>query len=138
MRKKELTLMIKQLIVKFLDNKLIRFFLVSGLNTAFGYGLFALLVFIGLHYIISGFISTIAGILFNFKTIGIIVFKEHNNSLIFRFFAVYGITYLCNIGGIALLKYVGFNTYYAGAILLIPSGLLAFILNRFFVFSVKN
>lgn len=119
---------------KLLHHKLIRFFLVSGINTAFGYGLFALLIFAGLPYPVALLIGTIAGILFNFKTTGVLVFKNSNNVLIFRFFGVYGITYLCNLGGLALFKYIGVNLYWGGAILLIPVGLLAYVLNKTFVF----
>ncbi|HEY5590798.1 MAG TPA: GtrA family protein [Paludibacter sp.] len=124
-----------KIINRFQQNKLLRFFFVSGLNTFFGYGLFAILVFIGLVYPIALLVATIAGILFNFKTIGIIVFKNHDNLLIFRFFGVYGITYLFNLGGLALLKYFEINIYMAGALLLIPVGLLAFLLNKLFVFN---
>lgn len=120
---------------KLLQNKLIRFFIVSALNTVFGYGLFALLIFIGIAYPLALLIGTIAGILFNFKTIGVIVFKNNKNILIFKFFGVYVITYLSNLGGLALFKSFGINFYWGGAILLIPVGLLAFILNRIFVFK---
>lgn len=120
---------------KLLQNKLIRFFVVSGLNTVFGYGLFAFLIFIGVAYPLALLISTIAGILFNFKTIGIVVFKNHNNLLIYKFLGVYGITYLCNLGGLALFKFYEINIYWSGAILLIPIGILAFILNKIFVFK---
>lgn len=119
----------------FLQKKIVRFFLVSGLNTFFGYGLFALLILFGLHYTLAVFFGTLIGILFNFKTIGGIVFKNHKNLLIFRFFGVYFIIYLLNTGGLALFKYFGINVYVGGAILLIPIGLLAFYLNRKFVFS---
>jgi putative flippase GtrA len=122
---------------KLLQHKLIRFFLVSGINTLFGYGLFAIFIFAGLPYPLSLLIGTIAGILFNFKTTGLLVFKNSNNILVFRFLAVYGITYLCNLGGLALFKYMGVNMYWAGAILLIPAGLLAFILNKYFVFNLN-
>jgi putative flippase GtrA len=120
---------------KLLKKKLILFFLVSGLNTVFGYGLFALLIFIGVIYPLALLIGTIAGILFNFKTTGTLVFKNHNNRLIFKFFGVYGITYLCNLGGLALLNSFEINLYWGGAILLIPVGILAFILNKVFVFG---
>lgn len=126
---------LKIFIVKLFKKKLFRFFLVSGLNTLFGYGLFALLIYWGLDYPIALFISTIAGILFNFKTIGSLVFKSNNNILIFKFFGVYGITYLCNVAGLAFFKTLNLNTYIAGAILLVPVGLLAFILNKTFVFK---
>jgi putative flippase GtrA len=125
--------------MNFLDsifhNKLIRFFLVGGLNAAFGYGLFAFLIFIGLSYPLALFLGTIVGILFNFKTIGTLVFKNHNNVLIFKFFAVYGITYLFNLIGLTIFKYFAVNIYLGGAILLIPIGILAFNLNKIFVFK---
>ena len=126
---------VKTFLNKLLKNKLIRFFIVSGINTIFGYGFFALLIFLGVFYPIALFIGTVAGILFNFKTVGVFVFKSHNNKLIFKFFGVYGIIYLFNLGGVALLKYFGFDTYTSGAILLIPAGLFAFLLNKIFVFN---
>lgn len=115
-------------------NKLIRFFLVSGINTAFGYGLFAILISVGITYQVALLVSTIAGILFNFKTIGGLVFKNHNNILIFKFFTVYCITYLCNLGGLALFNSFEINIYLGAALLLIPIGLLTFMLNKLFVF----
>jgi len=120
---------------KLLKSRLIRFFIVSGFNTIFGYVLFALLLFIGLKYPLALLFSTIAGILFNFKTIGIFVFKSHDNLLIFKFFGVYGVTYLFNLVGIFILKYFEIDIYLAGAILIIPAGLLAFTLNIAFVFK---
>ena len=131
--------MIPEFLNKFLKNKLFRFFIVSGINTIFGYGLFACLFFIGMAYPIALFVSTIAGILFNFKTIGVYVFRSSNNILIFKFFGVYGITYLCNLGGLAIFEYFAINIYLAGALLVVPIGLIAFVLNKRFVFSeTKN
>lgn len=126
------------LIVKLLNNRLFRFFVVSGVNTAFGYGLFALLIYIGLKYPIALLIGTIVGILFNFKTIGGLVFKSSNNTLVFKFLGVYGITYLCNLAGLALLGHFGIDVYVGGALLLIPVGLLAFVLNKHFVFNRRR
>ena len=119
---------------KLFQKRLFRFILVSGLNTAFGYGLFALLYYMGLPYSLALLLATILGVLFNFKTTGVIVFKNKNNLLVFRFFAVYGITYLGNLGGLALLVYFGVDVYIGQAVLLIPSGLFAFMLNKLFVF----
>lgn len=126
--------------MKYLQHRLILFLFVGSINTAFGYGLFALLTYLGVPYPLALFFSTIMGILFNFKTIGVIVFKNHNNILIFKFLGVYGITYLCNLGGLALFKYFEISLYWGGAILLIPTALLAFMLNKIFVFnnSAKN
>jgi putative flippase GtrA len=140
-----------------LKNKVLRFFLVSGLNTAFGYGLFAFLIFIGLHYAIAGLIGTIIAVAFNFKTIGMIVFNNNNNRRIYKFMGVYGINYVISILLLTVLEQSGIDTFLSnelyqstnillfkiprvnacigGALLVIPMGLFAFALNHRFVFS---
>jgi len=125
-------------VTKLLKNKLVRFFLVSGLNTAFGYGLFALFLYLGITYPYALFMSTLAGILFNFKTIGNIVFKNNNNILIYRFFGVYGVMYICNLCGLLFFNSININNYLGGAILVIPIGLSGFFLNKTFVFKDIN
>lgn len=112
--------------------------MVSAMNTAFGYCLFALLIFLKMPYQVALFIGTILGVLFNFKTTGHIVFKNKEKSLIYKFFGVYGIVYLFNLGSIAFLKTVGINEYYSGAIVMVPAGLLAFWLNSRFVFTQRD
>ena len=119
----------------FLDRKLILFFLVAALNTLFGYGLFAGLIYIGLPYVLATLIAQILGVLFNFKTYGVLVFKNNDNSRIFRFFSVYTVTYFANILlMLAFRKLWGLNDYEIGAILAVPMGLLGFVLNKRFVF----
>jgi putative flippase GtrA len=119
----------------FLNRKIILFFLVAGLNTLFGYGLFAGLIFVGLPYILAALMTQILGVLFNFKTYGTLVFKNKDNSRIFRFTGVYIITYLTNISLMFLFRELwGLNDYEIGAILAIPIGLLGFVLNKKYVF----
>ncbi|MBO7227894.1 MAG: GtrA family protein [Bacteroidales bacterium] len=127
----------RKLIQKYITAEFIRFVLVAILNTLFGYGVYTLLVYCGMHFSLATLISTILGVLFNFKTYGILVFKNSSNKLIFRFVLVYCVVYLCNIGGIALLKTLGMSSYLAGAVMLVPVGLLGFILNKIFVYSKK-
>ncbi|MBR0078741.1 MAG: GtrA family protein [Bacteroidales bacterium] len=127
----------KEWIWYLLSPEFIRFVFVACLNTAFGYGLFAFFIWIGLHYTLATLLGTIIGVLFNFKTYGLIVFKNKNNKLIFRFIVVYVLLYICNIGGIALLKYFGCSSYLAGLIVAAPVGLLGYLLNKKFVYDVK-
>jgi putative flippase GtrA len=117
--------------MKYSPRRLILFLFVGCINTVFGYGLFALLIFIGVAYPLALLIGTIAGIFFNFKTISVVVFKNHNNLLIFKFFGVYGKTYLYNLGGLALFKSFEINIYRGGAILIIPIGIIAFYFKTF-------
>ncbi len=115
------------------------------LNTAFGLFVNYLFLFIFEHlfklnhaYIVSNFIATIVSILFNFKTYGILVFKNKDNKLILRFLAVTTFTYLLNIGGIALLEHCGSqNNYINLTIMAVPVGLLNYVLNSIFVYKKK-
>ena len=120
---------------KLAANQFIRFLFIGGVNTLFGYGVFSLLLFLGLHYSLAALLSTILGILFNFKTTGVIVFNSRNNSLIFKFFGVYGVVYVLNVLGLYLFSLVGISAYISGAILILPMACVSFVLNKKFVFK---
>lgn len=117
-----------------LPEQFVCFLYVGTLNTAFAYSLYVLFVWIGFNYIFAPLCSTVLGVLFNFKTIGGIVFQSHNNALLGKFFGVYGVVYLCNVAGLKILSAVGLNLYVAGAILILPLAMLGFILNKKLVF----
>lgn len=116
--------------------QLIRFLVVGGLNTVFGYSLFAVFTFIGLTYPVAIGLATIGGVLFNFQSIGRLVFDGAPRSRFWRFVGVYCVIYLVNLGGVRLLLSLSANVYVANAITLVPLSLLAFILNRRFVFNL--
>jgi putative flippase GtrA len=123
------------LIQELLRYRFVRFLAIGLINTLVGYGCFALLLCLGLHYAIALLIATIFGVLFNFKSIGVGVFQSHDNYLIFRFVAVYGVIYSINVLGIKTLLLLKLGPYVSGAILILPMAILAFILNRRFVFD---
>lgn len=116
----------------------IKFLFVGGLNTVFGYSVFALLIFIGLYYPFAVVFSTIAGILFNFRTTGKIVFNNSKNSLLIKFIGVYGITCILNIIFLRCFEMINFNMYFAGAILVFPMAVLSFTMNKRFVFKPEE
>jgi len=121
-----------------LDKQFIKFLFVGGLNTAFGYCIFALFLFIGLHYSLAAFLGTICGILFNFKTTGSLVFKNKNNALIFRFFGVYGVVLILNVIGLKFFSIFSINSYIGGALLILPMAVVSFFLNKRFVFGANS
>lgn len=118
-------------------HRLLRFLAVGALNTAFGYGCFTLLVLLGLHYSLALLLGTVLGVLFNFKTTGSLVFGSRDNRLLFRFVGTYAIIYCCNLAAMAMLVRTGLSPQLAGALLLLPMALLAFVLNRQLVFTSK-
>ena len=122
----------------FLNRQFLRFLLVGGLNTLFGYMAFVLFLYLNCHYAVASFLAIICGILFNFKTYGRLVFKSHDNSLIFRFVSFYAILYVISTVSLFLFNLMGINLYYANAILIVPLSALSFFLNRRFVFVSFN
>ena len=112
--------------------------MVGGVNTAFGFAVFAGFILLGLPRELAVFLGLICGILFNFKTTGTIVFKNKDNRLIFRFFGVYLSTYLLTIGLLKLFDLYGVGSLVAMAIIVLPVNLLTFSLQRRFVFNALD
>lgn len=112
----------------------VKYVIVGGVNTVFGYGIFALLIYLGLAYPVALFIATVLGIAFNFKSTGIFVFQSHDNRLIFRFVTVYFLIYFINLIGLKILSGEGLGMYYAAGIMLPFMALVGFIANKKLVF----
>ncbi len=121
-----------------IDWLFVKFIFVGVLNTAFGYLAYALLLFLGLHYTLAVVLSTIAGVLFNFKTTGTIVFKNNNNKLIFKFVAVYAITTTLGIIILRMAELAGINLYLAGLVSTGICAIIAFLLNKNWVFKYEK
>ena len=117
------------------NNKFIRFLMVGGINTLFGYSVYALLLFLNFHYSLAAIVSTFFGILFNFKTTGRLVFLNNDNILFFKFVGVYALTCLINIIALKIFDTFDVDLYLAGAIMLLPMAGTAFLLNKKFVFE---
>jgi putative flippase GtrA len=122
-------------IIDKLDPRFIKFLFVGGLNTLFGYGMFALFIYFHFHYSIASLLATMLGVLFNFKTTGKLVFKSNDNRLILRFIGVYVIVYLLNILFLKILQLFGMNVYFSGAIVILPLAILSYLLNSRYVFN---
>lgn len=113
----------------------VRFLAVGVLNTAFGYGVFAGLAWSGLPYPVAIAVATIAGVAFNFFSTGRLVFGQGGAHRLPRFAAVYAVVYCVNVAAVAGLLQLGLNVYIANALLVLPLALLAYGLQRRFVFT---
>lgn len=120
---------------KHLDFRFLKFMVVGVVNTLFGYSMFVLFTWLGITYSIALILSTVAGVLFNFKTIGQLVFSNRNNALLIRFIGVYTIIYFVNLYSLKALLGLHFNVYVASAMLVVPMAILSFILNKTLVFG---
>lgn len=112
-------------------------FLVSGaVNTAFGYSVFAFFVFIGCGDFTAPLFATISGVIFNFNTIGGMVFGDRSKKLFWRFCLVYGIVYIFQVAGLKFFAVCGIeNRYISGFILIFPGAILSYFLNKKLVFK---
>ena len=113
----------------------VRFLLVGALNTVFGYSVYALMLFLGVHYAAAALAGQILAVLFNFKTTGALVFSSRDNRRFLRFVGVYALTYGVNVFFLKIFHLLKLDMYLAGALLLLPMAFLAFGLNRRFVFT---
>ncbi|MCB1539193.1 MAG: GtrA family protein [Rhodospirillales bacterium] len=118
-----------------LQSRFVRFLAVGGLNTLFGYGVYAVMIASGAHYALASGVALVLGVLFNFKTTGVLVFRSGDNSRIVHFVGVYAVAYGFNVGGIAVLQQCGLNDYAAGLVVLLPQAVLTYYLCQRFVFT---
>jgi len=116
------------------DRQIVRFVLVGVLNTAFSYLVYAALLYLGLNFATANFGACALGILFSFRTQGVLVFRNPAPHLLLRYSLFWLVIYLCNIGLIKLFILFGLNAYVAGALALPPIVAMSFILQKYFVF----
>lgn len=114
--------------------RLVRFFLIGGVNTLFGYGAYAGLLFVGLHYAWAALLGTIAGVIFNFFTTGRLVFDRSAPGGLLRFVAAYAVVYLLNVAALWALERLGLDPYVSGLIMILPMACVSYLLMRRFVF----
>ncbi|TCR03915.1 GtrA family protein [Neorhizobium sp. JUb45] len=123
------------LMTNFLTSRLLRFLLVGVLNTVVGYSVYVLGLWAGLHFATAIAVATVLGTLFNFKSIGSLVFADKDHTKLPRFVMVYVVVYLVNVTGVGGLVRLGIADWLGGLILLIPLALLSYFLNSRYVFK---
>lgn len=112
-----------------------KFVVVGVINTLFGYSIYALMIYLGLSYDIALVISTLCGIVFNFHSIGKLVFNHFKYTLFFKFVLVYVLVYFINLLLIKLFIWLGANAYVGGGLAIIPSAAASFVFNKYWVFN---
>ena len=123
---------------KLIPVRFVIFLVIGGINTIFGYGIFALCIYLKLHYVLASGIAMVLGILFNFKTTGIIVFKNNDNTLLWKFILVYGISFCIGIVYLYFMNQFKISNYLSGAVWILPGAAIAYTLQRILVFNTKR
>ncbi len=111
--------------------RLIRYYGVGAINTAFGFGLYVLLVFLGLNLFLAQLVAHVSGTIFNYFTYSRHVFRGHRRSPA-AFVAAYVFNYLLGLGLLALAHLLVSNPYGAGLLtLFVGTAINYFVLRRF-------
>jgi putative flippase GtrA len=114
--------------------QVVRFLAVGVLNTAFGYVIFAAGVLAGLSSGIALAIAMVIGVVFNFFTLGRLVFDSRDPTRLPRFVGVYALTYVVNLMLLGLWERAGVGALLAQLACLPVTVSLTFVLMRFLVF----
>ncbi len=114
--------------------RLIRFLMVGGVNTVFGYSIFA-----GVYLTTGGqklavTASIVLGVLFNFVTTGRLVFNSRELGKLPRFVVAYGLALGLNLALIEVFLRIGINAFLAQALCLPAVVITAYIVNARWVF----
>ena len=112
-----------------------RFIVAGAVNTAFCYGIYALLLGAGLHFALANLLSTLAGIVSGFALHARFVFGGRDWRRIGRYAAVWSTLYAVHTGLIGLLVSAGLGPYLSGAVAIVPVALLGFVAQRRFTFG---
>ncbi|MDR2975906.1 MAG: GtrA family protein [Streptococcaceae bacterium] len=119
----------------------IRFIEVGIINTIVGYGTYALLVFLGINYLIANTISTIVGVINSYFWNKFYTFQSPKRSAseIVRFVSVYLVSFL--IGTLFIYYLVdqfGVNKYVVGVLNLFVTTAISYFGHKYFSFRKKG
>lgn len=108
--------------------RFMRFLAVGVLNTAFGYVLFALLIWFGLAPQPALAVSFAIGVMWNYMTHARLVFDQSGYRRLLPYTGAYGLIYLVNAVALQGALAAGLSPLAAQALLVLPMATLAFIL----------
>lgn len=129
----------KTVVLRLYHDQRIRFLFVGGINTAVGYGTYALLVFCGILYFYANIISTIIGVTCSYFLNKYFTFQKRKKSYseMVRFITVYLVSFL--LGNILLYLFIGImklSPYFVGLINLLFTSLISWFGHKYYSFRM--
>jgi putative flippase GtrA len=121
----------------FFSQPIAKFLGVGLLNTVVGYAIYAILILLNVSYLAALLMATIAGVTFNYFSIGRLVFKSRGGlHVLARFITVYGLVYVVNATGLAvLIKHLQVGPYIGQALCVPLSVVLSWLLMNYWVYK---
>ena len=117
--------------------QLYKYLIVGGVNTVFGYSIFAIFIFFGFHYSLAVLIATILGVLFNFQSYGRLVFKNYSWYFLPRYITGYIIIYFVNLILLLIFDLLVSNLYISGLMVIPFMAILGYLLNKRYVWKTS-
>lgn len=114
-----------------------RFLGVGLINTVVGYAIYASLILLNVPYLAALLMATIIGVIFNYFSIGRLVFKSRGGQIIFaKFIATYSVVYGINATALdVLIKHFQFNSYFGQALCVPLSVFISWLLMNYWVYK---
>lgn len=113
--------------------QVLRYYQAGIVNTLFGYGSYAALVWLSLDMFVAQLVSHVLGTLFNYFTFSHYAFAGDAGSPL-RFVASYAVNYLLSLGVLWGLSRVIASPYLAGLVAIVIVSAINFVILKRFVF----
>ena len=117
--------------------ELFRYYSAAAANTAFGYGLYALLVHFGANIYLAQITAHVTGTAFNYFTYSRHAFRG-SSAAKGRFIAAYAASYVVNLSLLALFDQIIRSPYGAGLAALVAASLLNYFVLKNLVFTARR
>ena len=132
-----LAMKIRFVLGRFCPPQIIKFLTTGILNTVIGNGIYAVLLFADIPYLVALLFATITGVIFNYFSYGYIVFNGYTGRLVLcKFTITYLIIFSLNAIGLSvLIRYFFLSPYAAQLICIPPNILLSWLLMKCWVFK---
>ncbi|WHU03064.1 MULTISPECIES: GtrA family protein [unclassified Sphingomonas] len=114
-----------------------RYYQAGVVNTAFGLGAYALLVWLGLNMFVAQLVAHVAGVAFNYITYSRHVFRDAGPAKL-RFTMSYVVNYLIGLATLACVALVIKSPYLAGLITAVLVSILNYFILKHFIFVRKT
>lgn len=114
--------------------QVIRFYQAGVINLAFGYGLYAGLIALGMSAYPAQALSHVLGVAFNYVTYSRHVFRDAQPAKL-RFVANYVVSYLLSLATLAGLKQIIANDYLAGFLAAVIVSAINYVALKYLVFN---
>jgi putative flippase GtrA len=132
---------IKERIQGLFKNKKVRFLFVGALNTVFGYAVYSMFIFFGLHYLAAQFFGSILAITHSYLWNKHFTFKSKEKSAgeVLRFISVYAVSYVLNMILLyVLIDRLKINQYLAGAAGIFITTIISYVGHKKVSFRQNN